>query len=305
MMTVRGNGKLLLTGEYLIIDGAAGLSLPTKYGQVLTATPNNTNELHWKSLDAEDQIWFEARISAGLNEILYTTNTDQANYLVKLLKASAELQSGVPKFGGLSVITKLDFPNNWGLGSSSTLIYCVAKWQNIQNGFELFQSVSEGSGYDFYAAGSNQPFHFLGGDSKSATHVEFNPSFKDQLYFVHLNRKQKSDREVARYSKLKETLDLPACCNVMTNLTHKITKASTLAEFESLIDEHEFFMSGILETPTVREEYFSDYSGGSIKSLGAWGGDFILATGNEEIKEYFQNRGYQTVIPYSDMILNA
>jgi hypothetical protein len=34
--TFYSNGKLLITGEYLILDGAKGLALPTKMGQNLS-----------------------------------------------------------------------------------------------------------------------------------------------------------------------------------------------------------------------------------------------------------------------------
>jgi hypothetical protein len=48
---------------------------------------------------------------------------------------------------------------------------------------------------------------------------------------------------------------------------------------------------------------FNDYKG-AIKSLGAWGGDFILVTGNEDSISYFKKKGYNTIIPYSKMVLN-
>ena len=44
-------------------------------------------------------------------------------------------------------------------------------------------------------------------------------------------------------------------------------------------------------------------SSGTIKSLGAWGGDFVLATGDEEAQKYFKRKGYKTIIPFQDMIL--
>jgi hypothetical protein len=40
-----------------------------------------------------------------------------------------------------------------------------------------------------------------------------------------------------------------------------------------------------------------------IKSLGAWGGDFVLATGDDKTISYFKSKGYNTVIPYSKMAL--
>ena len=33
--TFYSNGKLLLTGEYVVLDGATALAIPTKYGQYL------------------------------------------------------------------------------------------------------------------------------------------------------------------------------------------------------------------------------------------------------------------------------
>jgi hypothetical protein len=53
---------------------------------------------------------------------------------------------------------------------------------------------------------------------------------------------------------------------------------------------------------TVKEALFPDFKG-VLKSLGAWGGDFILAISKENPKDYFASKGYETIIPYSEMIL--
>ena len=45
------NGKLLLTSEYFILDGAKGLALPTKYHQKLVLQPIQSEILEWKSYD--------------------------------------------------------------------------------------------------------------------------------------------------------------------------------------------------------------------------------------------------------------
>ena len=65
--TFYSNGKLLITGEYLILDGAKGLALPTKMGQNLIVESTNTETIHWKSFDADGSIWFEEILS--FNEI--------------------------------------------------------------------------------------------------------------------------------------------------------------------------------------------------------------------------------------------
>jgi hypothetical protein len=41
------NGKLLITGEYLVLDGKA-FALPTKKGQNLIIEDGNNNEIIWK-----------------------------------------------------------------------------------------------------------------------------------------------------------------------------------------------------------------------------------------------------------------
>ena len=56
------NGKLLITGEYVVLDGAKALALPTKFGQSLIIEPSDNNEIYWKSHDHDKSIWFEDTI---------------------------------------------------------------------------------------------------------------------------------------------------------------------------------------------------------------------------------------------------
>ena len=53
------NGKLLLSGEYLVLDGAMALSIPTKYGQSMVVESSEADSIDWKSLDNNEQTWFE------------------------------------------------------------------------------------------------------------------------------------------------------------------------------------------------------------------------------------------------------
>ena len=69
-----------------------------------------------------------------------------------------------------------------------------------------------------------------------------------------------------------------------------------------MITRHEKIVSNIIQQKPIKEVLFKNYHGG-IKSLGAWGGDFILATGNEDSPNYFNQKGFKTVIPYQDLIL--
>ena len=59
MQKYYANGKLLLTGEYLVLDGALALALPTKLGQSLTVEKTNGDNLIWESLDSKSYAWFQ------------------------------------------------------------------------------------------------------------------------------------------------------------------------------------------------------------------------------------------------------
>ena len=74
-------------------------------------------------------------------------------------------------------------------------------------------------------------------------------------------------------------------------------------EFNVLLDYHEEILSSVLKRDTIRTELFSDFEG-SIKSLGAWGGDFILSSSKSNPSDYFISKGFSRVINYSDMVNN-
>ena len=53
------SGKLLITSEYAVIDGACALALPTKLGQSMTVIDNKELGIHWVAKDVDGNIWFE------------------------------------------------------------------------------------------------------------------------------------------------------------------------------------------------------------------------------------------------------
>ena len=76
-------------------------------------------------------------------------------------------------------------------------------------------------------------------------------------------------------------------------------KTDSLFDFEKLITEHEAIIASMIGLPRIKDVFFADYAS-EIKSLGAWGGDFILAT--RKNSSYFEQRGYNTVISFNNMI---
>lgn len=294
------NGKLLITGEYAVLDGALALAIPTRYGQSLQITPSSENTLVWKSLDYQDQNWFEARLNLSDFTVMNTSNPSVADTLQELLKAAREQNPDFLSGGkGYVATSKLTFPNGWGLGSSSTLINNLAQWAKV-DAYALLWKAFGGSGYDIACAQHNNPISYRKKQPKpEVSEVDFKPPFANQLYFVHLNQKQNSKKAIANYSQ--KTFDKKKCIAAVGDITMALLNAENLDDFSELLEEHEALLAEILEVPTVKQRLFQDYPH-TLKSLGAWGGDFILAIGDSTTPKYFKAKGYKTVIPYLEMI---
>lgn len=296
-------GKLLITSEYAVIDGAKALAIPCKFGQDLKVEDNHTGIIDWTGKTNTDETWLTCQFDSKTLAVISSNDSEKARRLSKYLLSAKNLSSIFP-IAGASIETNLDFPADWGLGSSSTLLTNIAKWLAI-DAFELHFAVSKGSGYDIACGLSKSPILYHATNQKASfSKVDFDPVFKDNIYFIHLNQKQISDSEVTRYSEIKKEIDLHAVVEKFTGLTEQILNANALETFEALLVEHENLMSHVLQRETIRESHFQMYSGGVIKSLGAWGGDFVMVTAKHiEDLDYFKNKGFSTIIPYQHMTI--
>lgn len=303
------NGKLLLTSEFLVIDGAKALALPCQYGQSLSVQILEEEEILWESYTDEGKKWYEGIFSIdqkGIQNVPFQTQyTDDktSERLTQILNAVFKLNPQLFNQKGYAFKSRLEFPQIWGLGSSSTLIANMAQWAAVDP-FVLSDMTFGGSAYDIACAQSPSPILYqrFPGGTPTIESVDFDPPFKNFLFFVHLGRKQNTREVVKRYKELGHGTEKENVAEA-NRLTEAILRASTLTEFEKLIDEHERLVSNVLEMHTMINVLFIDYPR-MIKSLGAWGGDFILATGGSEERKYFEDKGYTTIVRYQDMVLN-
>ena len=308
-MNFYSNGKLLLTGEYLVLDGAQSLAMPTKFGQDLSIEKIKESQIIWASFTHEADCWFEAVFDLPkLRLSSCTFNSDKegsaemiAETLLDILQEAKRLNPDFLKTdGGFVIQTKLTFPRNWGLGSSSTLINSVASWANV-DAFQLLWNSFKGSGYDIACAQNNTPILYqIESDKPVVKTVQFNPCFKSNIFFIHLNQKQDSKEGIAKFRETDKHLS--SQIKRISEITNEFLNAPSIEDFDKLIVEHEQIISSIIKIKPVKQILFPDYFG-EIKSLGAWGGDFILATGNEKTPAYFKNKGYDTILTFSEMIL--
>ena len=305
--TYYSNGKLLLTGEYAVLDGAKALAVPTSYGQSLEVMEVDSGLLSWTSLDENNETWF--RQSFRLPD-LQPVNSDNggsqpelSKRLVSILSVARELQPEFLSSGqGVEVTTRLDFNRNWGLGTSSTLLNSIAQWAQIDP-YELLRLTMGGSGYDIACAQHNRPLLYqITDQGRMVREIDFSPVFKQYLSFVYLNKKQDSRSGIAHYRKADT--DRSGLVKQISLLTEEFAHCLDLDQFQVLIDQHENLLENVLQIGRVQNELFPDYNG-AIKSLGAWGGDFVLAASDSENDDYFISRGYTTVIPYTEMVLGS
>jgi hypothetical protein len=199
--------------------------------------------------------------------------------------------------------TKLEFPRLWGLGSSSTLIFNIAQWSKT-NAFRLLGETIGGSGYDIACAGADGPVLYQNKSNRPIVKpCIFDPPFREHLFFVYLGKKQNSREGIAHYRKnVKDHLRVIETLNA---ITEKLLKTSDLDEFILLLTEHENLIAAALQMARIQDQFFSDFEG-LVKSLGAWGGDFVLVAGTAgyvKTKEYFNEKGFDVFFRYDELIL--
>lgn len=299
-MKFYSHGKVLLTAEYAVLEGVKALSLPTKRGQSLTVEYNKKETIEWLSYTDQNELWIDLTFDTAFN--CMATNKTSPEHLASVQALLSTLNKLVPGFyrNGITLTTSLEFPRDWGLGSSSTLINNLAQWLEI-NPYLLLEKTMGGSGYDIAAAQNDCPIYYeRNGYTPKVTPVPFSPAFKEQLFFVHLNQKQNSRTAISNYEKLG--ILQPTDKDRLTIIGTEIAQTNNLTHFCALLKEHEEITATFLNQTPVQQRLFPDFDG-QIKSLGAWGGDFVLAAGNSPVKAYFQEKGFKTVIAYTDFIL--
>lgn len=293
----RAPGKLLLTGEYAVLDGALAFAVPTKLGQTLEVESDREGEvIQWNAFH-QDALWLEVTLQTGSLKVLSTNNEKAAAFVVRLLKAVAQKNPELCT-QPLRITTQLEFPAHYGLGSSSTLITNIAQWARIDP-YLLNEEVLGGSGYDIAVAlhGSALTYQRTIGDRK-VVEVEFQPDFLKDLLFLPLNEKQDSREGIARYRNRPYSSKLIAN---LSEITNSALKCTDINEFSNLMQVHEAQLSSFLGLKTVKQQRFSEIPV-FVKSLGAWGGDFIMTQRFSGFEDYFREMGFSTVFSWDDLI---
>ncbi|MBR5216496.1 MAG: hypothetical protein IKV80_09795 [Bacteroidales bacterium] len=252
--------------------------------------------------------WFSAVLDKNDFSIKSTDDKEKAERLSDILtKAKALNENIFTEAHDYKFSTHLDFDPQWGLGSSSTLINNIAEWAEI-NPYKLLDQTFKGSGYDIACAKYNHPIFFEvmrtapQAISQKIEAANFDPVFKDNLYFVYLGHKQNSAREIKAFLSKDKNYDSEI--KSISEISRALPNIQTLRDFCYFIKIHEEITAACLEQKRLRK-YFNDFEG-EIKSLGAWGGDFFLVAtewDEEKVKKYFDSKDLNIVFRYQDIVL--
>ena len=299
-MLFKSNGKILLSSEYLVMDGAKSIALPSRLTQDLIVSKCDKNTIEWFSYDMDNNLWYEDRFFVKNNNLVCESEKNVTSQKIISLFNHLSKTHKLANLLGNKFETRLNFKKDWGLGTSSTFVNNLAKWAKVDP-YQLLFSTFKGSGYDIACCDLNHPIIFKKtSESIDVKKIKFKPPFIKNLFLIHLGKKQNTQLSIENYSKKK--FDRIELIKKINTITDEFIKCNELIHFEELIQEHESIISKATSIIPIQNSNFSDYKDGKIKSLGAWGGDFILVTTKNKDLSYFKKRGLETIIPLEDIV---
>ena len=268
-----------------------------------------TPSLQWDAYKP-DGPWFSVTLNQKNIEIIDCNDQPKAEKLVQIMKAVRELNPDAFN-NGLHFETHLDFDPNWGLGSSSTLIANLARWADV-NPYELLKLTFGGSGYDIACATAEGPIYYqvktevpepVEGPTPTVEPIDCNPPFADHLFFIYQGQKQSSSKEIKAFLAKANPVDLQKDIEAVSEISRAVPKCENLDEFGMLMQCHERIIARCIGQEPVQKR-FPDFEG-VLKSLGAWGGDFILATtewNDNQVRDYFKKHDLEVVFGYNNLV---
>jgi mevalonate kinase len=171
-------GKLMLTSEYFAMDGALVLAVPTRLGQEFSFKEelDGKSLIFWEAYH-QNRHWLKAVIDYKSWQIVETNIPASAEFILKTLKnvqllSQTKFKSNYTYY----LTTNLQFPADYGLGSSSTLMNNLAEWADIDP-FYLNMISLGGSGYDIAVAKEKSAVLYQSKPEIKYEKVDFNPPF--------------------------------------------------------------------------------------------------------------------------------
>ena len=277
----------MLCGEYAVLCGALAIAFPTKFRQCMEVEYRpGTGWIHWQSYDFEGFQWLRCSFHPD-DDCSQHPLKNVLQPIQAMLRCVRERNAGaMPSDKDVTFRVKASFRKEWGLGSSSALIANIARWSGVDP-WELMQLSFPGSGYDVAVAFHGKALTYrLDGGARDIRFLEYIPSWLEDFRVVFTGKKVNSRDSVNENKSMFHKLE-PHVAE-LDRIARGLLTADSSAEACELLQRYEEILSVTLEMePGAR--LFPGYSG-TIKSLGAWGGDAILVEYRQgEFEEVFQN----------------
>jgi mevalonate kinase len=297
----RSNGKLMLTGEYLALQGATTFAVPLIFGQELEIEEVAHPLVYWRTL-FKDKIIFHAIFETDQFNVLETSDTEKSDWIRSVFLAIRDQKDDFLKDSGAEATAKIDLPMNYGWGSSSSFITNLCKWADV-NPFWVNMKVGGGSGYDIACANANKPILYHNEINMPKFHeVDYNPDFLHNMWFIFQENKMNT-ADAIRGFRSKQIKD--SVVNRVSEISKKWIDAASIEEVMEMMREHETIISECVSMDSIADEY-KDFNG-EVKSLGAWGGDFMLAVSSmsgADVISYFEGKGRPTMFNWKEIVKN-
>ena len=264
-MLFKSNGKILLSSEYLVMDGAKSIALPARLTQDLIVSKCDKNTIEWFSHDMDNNLWYEDRFFVKNNNLVCESEKNVTSQKIISLFNHLSKTHKLANLLGNKFETRLNFKKDWGLGTSSTFVNNLAKWAKVDP-YQLLFSTFKGSGYDIACCDLNHPIIFKKtSESIDVKKIKFKPPFIKNLFLIHLGKKQNTQLSIENYSKKK--FDRIGLIKKINTITDEFIKCNELIHFEELIQEHESIISKATSITPIQNSNLSDYKAVSYTHL--------------------------------------
>jgi len=283
----RAHAKILLFGEYLMLDGYLGLAIPLRHGQTLTVEPRKKKGIQVHGYTVDGLVWQD--------EVWPSTQSSLFHKSLTWLATQWYLPSG-----DWTLTTQLSYPQHWWLGSSSTFLDLLAQWTGCDP-FALYRAVSLWSGYDIACARQKKPLLYdpLTMDSQA---VDLESSLLASMYCVPCGQKQSSDKAIAQYrARSHQGPDQYDRCEFLDGLLYE----QTVWWWIQGMTYHDEVIVSLIDQPALMTTQPRIGEIGYGKWLGAWWWDCFLILsdqGYEDVRAACHAAWYDTCIPLQMMM---
>lgn len=295
----------MLCGEYAVTIGIEALALPVRKGQwmdVWEFDSPSEDHLVWNAIDCNGDHWLNETFQLPIHESNEECSGERGVLLSMLKQVPSNFWAARSSY---RIETQLEFEQNSGLGSSSTLIANFSHWTGL-DAQRLQQSVFGGSGYDIALAELGKPLIFwIEKEQANWAPWTLHENLTSNWHLVFLGKKQNSRSSLVEVKhRLQKTQTDDFLMQQLKHVANAVKMAQEIAMLEAGLEMWQAVLSMALGLKTPYQQFeILPIKGGLCKWLGAWGGDMLLVNKTFIRKNAVFLENY-TVVSWNEWVIN-